>query len=118
MSSEQFEKFEELGRRAVACERWRWMPGMRYQVSGTVGRLTDSQCKGKLPLVAEAVPDLNDPATLGCLLALVRAAWKKPHAYVEFSDKWEVAFYFDVGTHAFSSTTEASVLVSALKAAP
>jgi hypothetical protein len=48
---------------------------MRYQVGGTVGRLTDSQCKGKLPLVAETMPDLTDPATFGCLLALVREAW-------------------------------------------
>ena len=25
---EPFENFEQLGRRAVACKRWRWMPGM------------------------------------------------------------------------------------------
>jgi hypothetical protein len=48
MSTEPLENLEELARRAVACKRWRWMPGMRYQVGGTVGRLTDSQCKGKL----------------------------------------------------------------------
>ena len=27
---------------------------------------------------ADALPDLTDPATLGCLLALVRAAWGQP----------------------------------------
>jgi len=27
------------------------------------------------------VPDLTDPATLGCLLALVREAWGDPEAY-------------------------------------
>lgn len=111
-------ELEALARRAVACPRWRWMPGMRYRVGSVVGRLTDNQCKGKLPLVADAFPDLSDPATVGCLLALVRETWAKPHAYVEFSDKWKVAFYCDVGTHAFSSTTEAAALVAALEGAP
>ena len=64
------------------------------------------------------LPDLTDPATLGCLLALVREAWGKPHAYVEYSNKWKVAFYCEVGTRAFSSTTEAAALVAALEAAP
>ena len=27
------------------------------------------------------LPDLTDPATLGCLLALVREAWADPYAY-------------------------------------
>lgn len=45
----------ELGRRAVACKGWRWMPGMLAR--------------------RQAWPDLRDPATLGCVLALVREAW-------------------------------------------
>ena len=52
---------EDLGRRAVACKGWRWMQGML--------RLTDKD---------DALPDLADPATLGCLLALVREAWSNP----------------------------------------
>ena len=124
MTSQQLEQFEELGRRAVACKRWRWMPGMRYLVGSTSGRLTDNQCKGKLPLVAEAIPDLTDPATLGCLLALVREAWKKPHAYPMANSIGEwIIQQFDEEDGIWRPLskcfkTEAGALVDALEKAP
>jgi hypothetical protein len=124
MSTEPLENLEDLARRAVACKRWRWMPGMRYQVSGTVGRLTDSQCKGKLPLVAEARPDLTDPATLGCLLALVREAHGAPAAYFmgSVNNQWVVHHFTEPEAYWKSLTkwqpTEAAALVAALEVAP
>lgn len=59
----------ELSRRAVACPKWRWMPGMKL----TAGlRLSESL----VPFTFSVdLPDLTDPATVGCLLALVRKAW-------------------------------------------
>jgi hypothetical protein len=65
----------ELARRAVASPHWRWMPGMLTDVGE---RVTD-------PAVCYlgTLPDLTDPATLGCVLALVRDAWGWPHAYAE-----------------------------------
>jgi hypothetical protein len=42
------------------------------------GMLTDEGWRVRpsdLPLGCVALPDLTDPATLGCLLALVREAW-------------------------------------------
>ena len=62
-----------LARRAVACKGWRWMPGMRWRTEDDRGRLDDFQPEymGRPP---DALPDLTDPATLGCLLALVREA--------------------------------------------
>jgi hypothetical protein len=124
MSTEPLENLEELARRAVACKRWRWMPGMRYQVGQVAGRLSDSQCKGKLPLVAEAIPDLTDPATLGCLLALVREAHGAPAAYFMGSVKnqWVVHHFTEPEAYWKSLTkwqpTEAEALVAALEVAP
>ena len=84
---------EALAQRAVACNHWRWMPGMltleeivppaitlgwdaariihaderdAVQVCTVLGKVRD--------IHATALPDLTDPATLGCLLALVRKA--------------------------------------------
>lgn len=76
MTAEQ----KDLARRFVECKNWRWMPGMKVvgqahwlgvadllPVDGASGR-GHPECYGSLP-------DLRDPATLGCILALVREAW-------------------------------------------
>lgn len=76
-------ELEALARRAVACPRWRWMPGMRT-LAGS--RVTVVEDEGAYILVLPTgwgqqilpddpgLPDLTDPATLGCILALVRKA--------------------------------------------
>ena len=71
------EQMIELGRRAVACKGWRWMDGMRaLDGDGACGfRLTEnSGLPGNPePVVDDSwLPDLTDPATLGCFLWLVR----------------------------------------------
>ena len=81
----------------LASPHWRWMPGMKVKLPDEFGgpyrvlhavhtpeetrvyfvfcnaREIDSGAIGK-----EEEPDLTDPATLGCLLALVREAWGDP----------------------------------------
>ena len=117
---------EELGRRAVACKRWRWMPGMLSEKALRVTRRdSDGYVVGyyeDLSYIAQCVPgtlpDLSDPATLGCLLALVRKAHGDPRMFVEaysfLGDKWRC-----VGV-SFSSEwvgpNEAAALVAALEA--
>ena len=70
------------------------------------------------------LPDLTDPATIGCLLALVRHAWVDPGIYVESQ------YMQGVGGYAYRvrdvyrvrektwHRTEAGALVQMLEAAP
>ena len=126
-----------LARRAVACKGWRWMPGMLHgtavgnelKLRYRVGDLT-------LYLDADRLPDLTDPATLGCLLALVREAYGDPALYVRLSDTtrqsdgvraWEVLGWLSRerspdgrggSWRGWGYATEAEALVAALEAAP
>jgi len=111
----------ELAKKAVACKDWRWMPGMLALDTGLrLDEMTDDW--------EAALPDLSDPATLGCLLALVREAWE-PHrgddsvvSTMQVGDKWGVgARYGSEGLAAIvlpAFDTEAEALVKALEAAP
>jgi hypothetical protein len=116
----------DLAKRAVACKAWRWLPGMLGVDTGGLKwrRVSGSwvgeghavrTCRGEMTLV----PDLTDPATLGCLLALVREAWGEPTLHVWYSRQlglWVVsANGQEIGVH---ETTEAAALVAALEAAP
>ena len=105
-------KQKDLARRFVACKHWRWMPGMRctHRWTGGIRVLADEngeqsesyvvvpgargnavmavgECgiMGSFPGVGSPyplLPDLTDPATLGCILALVRRAYDKSDVYV------------------------------------
>jgi hypothetical protein len=110
-----------LARRAVACKGWRWMPGMR-----AIGRRSmptawfrlEEQTASLHGEWADAIPDLQDPATLGCLLALVREALDSPRVhvlYVAGLHRWECA---DNRVVLGVGATEAEALVAALEEAP
>lgn len=118
----------DLGARAVACKGWRWMAGMRLKDGDlVVSRRGDGApiaCSpavlfGEFPTSREgALPDLTDPATLGCLLALVRDAWGESGLHTMFhDDHWRVWFFND-NHRWFEGSTEAAALVAALEAAP
>ena len=124
MTTEQLEVLEQLARRAVDCKRWRWMDGMLYKQDGVGGR----------PVIATApiiqgggLPDLTDPATLGCLLALVREAWgPEASVSVNISGFWAVGgARIQTGKSAGHTInlgiwklTEVEALVAALEVAP
>lgn len=145
-----------LARRVVACKGWRWLPGMRASLSsGLVVRLGEHD-EGSLWCAILAggatctvdvhhpwytvAPDLTDAATVGCLLALVREAWRCPTVYVRrgttrrVSDgvmAWEVCdLWLDAeacralgvdrqgSVGSWGHASEAEALVAALEAAP
>jgi hypothetical protein len=153
-----------LARRAVACRRWRWLPGMhvlaRREVRRGVAPGEPPGCRDTIDPVAgilvlagfiydaaeseyptadafehfawliDPLPDLTDPATLGCLLALVREAWgcavitSPDYDYDDDEARqgpnvvgWravETVRWMPVG----EGKTEAEALVAALEAAP
>jgi len=75
----------ELSKRAVACKGWRWMRGMLAKDTGLRLDEETDDWEGE-------VPDLSDPATLGCLLALVREVKADPSIHIRpaVSGKWWV----------------------------
>ena len=119
------EELYALGRRAVACKGFRWLPGMKALGSF---RVVESVVPMMFPV---DTPDLSDPATLGCLLALVREAWGDPaylwggHAEVRRdSETLFVVLRFGHDANGFlverwvaSGATEAEALVAALEIA-
>lgn len=115
------EQMIELARRAVACKGWRWMPGMRWWTEDDRGRLDDFQPE-YMGRPHDALPDLTDPATRGCLLALVRQAWGDPHASAWYDDEfWQSGnrwSWFAKKQTCVDYDTEAEALVAALEAAP
>lgn len=122
----------DIVRRAVACRGWRWMPGMRDQHGRRIawtqtypGGIYDGDARVRPdngPIRHDSVPDLTDPATLGCLLALVREAWAGALVCVypaHNGHRWEVEIEApgEAQSRSFYGDTEAEALILALEAA-
>ena len=124
------QELEALGRRAVACEHWQWLPGMLAQSElPGLARVYAVQSDGWIrlcgghpfesPFYTKTLPypDLSDPATLGALLGLVREAWQDPATGIyRHARRWCVIM--GGRCEDFFADTEAEALVCALEAAP
>lgn len=134
---------EELAKKLVASKHWRWMPGMLTLEEVVPPAITlgwdparvISADDGDVPRVITvcervrdihdtALPDLDDPATKGCLLALVREVWGDPGISVVGVDlktrdrlAWRLAIGGRTNTARRQYRTEVQVLVAALLAA-
>lgn len=134
----------ELAERLVSSSRWQWMPGMRtingrrlavvFGKSRTAAVLCDlrDDANSDTEELQGELPDLTDPATLGCLLALVREAYRDPsklwNGYVEVQRDHQSLFFVVQFRHDASGAlvedalatggTEAEALVAALEGAP
>jgi hypothetical protein len=122
----------DLGRRAVACKHWRWMRGMLTHRGSRVFETTKDQLGAEHVFIMKRdgfssylfpedrhVPDLSDPATLGCLLHLVREAWEVERAVVWWNEH-DQGWVADVRPRnfVFVRDSEAHALVAALETAP
>jgi hypothetical protein len=121
----------ELAKRAVACKAWKWMPGMMSNwgrvlwVDSTHAFIWERAVTlGRMP--GDAVPDLGDPATIGCLLHLVREHWgdygthTKRILRVGGAERWVCQWICNSPSVAYPilqivGHTEAEVLVKALE---
>lgn len=86
-AQQNWARYVELGRRAVACPAWRWMAGMQtldrvrvlrvdrdgYAIGATQ---PDSGWPEIVEVPLDAVPSLSDRATQGCLLQLLLSAYE------------------------------------------
>ena len=124
-----------LARRAVAAPGWRWMRGMR--IAGTkfasvvavrdgapCGAEEGATCDDNAAVwldewTTPMLPDLADPATRGCLLALVRERWGMPElGLVRWDGVW---IFWGCGQGVLRSLmapTETEALILALEATP
>ena len=112
----------DLARRAVACPRWKWMPGMKgVNADGITDRLMDwSEAGMSNP---DITPDLADPATLGCVMALLDGAygewWAEPPASPNKRGRWAVYVWNGYLTRRIATgATRTEALIAALEAAP
>ena len=117
------EDITALGKRLVACKGFRPMRGML----DLQGRTWDTSLLWRWNNDVD-VPDLRDPATLGCVLALVREAWSAPNGHMRFDGicgseprGWSYCWATSDGQFGGGlryRPTEVEMLVAALEAAP
>ena len=101
--------------------KWRWMEGMKATNGARVINVCDDgYVEGFLgaqmvEVDSEAVPEGDDPATMGCLLAQVREGY--PRAWTMYvDDKWYVmTIVADEWTTVSARKTEADALLAALE---
>ena len=123
---------EDWGRLAVSLPGWRWMAGMRYFYGGFsastgasedyVDRLWEDDA-GPYDHAIFPAPDPDDPATAGCLLALLGPGWTVqlrnehgPHVIVTAGTASDERREVAVGRHFYSASTLGRACIAAAAA--
>ena len=136
MTDDQIERCDALWRELLAAGRVRWMPGMAaveaangcssiyvWHDAHGANTVTRSGAWMRFRGFDGLLPDFNDPATIGCLLAMAREAAGDATAYgcvvpgalLDGEDRWCVGL---PGTRRFiRAETEPEALLLAIQAA-
>lgn len=102
----------DYARALVEHPRWRWEPGMRY-ARKTYHYRAPANCEGVL-FDADCVPCLDDPATKGWLLHMLREA-TGTQLSTHYDAREEIGDYWYV-SGGYSAPTEGEALAAALLA--
>jgi hypothetical protein len=122
-----------IAREVVACGRWRWLPGMLTLSGLRVVSVDDDGYaigvrgyESAREVELDDLPDLRDPATLGCVLALAREAYRCASlTTVAYIEKQRVEWRIDAedcaredievicNLHGFASEAQALVIALA-----
>ncbi len=101
-------ELDALARKVVGLPNWQWEPGMLttcgvrvfeggddYLIGHRSGPTHRGGGRVDTMDVGGFLPDLTDPATLGCMLYLVRGAHKAPRAMLKLSGSTEAFEVYD-----------------------
>jgi|OM-RGC.v1.028439046 hypothetical protein len=115
-----------LAERAVKAKGWKWMAGM-LSTQPDDGRpirwcqqgngVSDYSAKERVQDPETAIPVLSDPATIGCLLGLVREVHGDPEVF-ELGYHLDGGWWVLVRERYFYGGALGEALVAALEAAP
>ena len=132
-----YEADRNLAIRAIKCSNFRWLPGMQTRDGDRVLMISGSEDTPKIArwrmggneapymksviwkfdaIGEEALPDLADAGTLGCLLSLVRELTSDSNAYIERRAEGKYTGWM-LWAHGrgFHADSEAEALVLALE---
>ena len=99
-------KYIDVSINLMKHPKFKWQGGMLTACGTRIkGNWMIKQWLMKQYIDDRPVPDLDDPATRGCLLAQVRVLCKDPDAYVcHFEEGWQVVMWPEPNVPVYSET--------------